>query len=76
MVKRTYTNNEYHRNGLLSYTETIAELEKGHSFDNTRIAQNGTEWMRIGLNAKYREDGTQQWRIDHYTPTMGQQQLF
>lgn len=65
MVIEKQTFNTYHENGQLAYTETIGTLYKHteHLYSNSRIAKDGTQWIRIGLNAKYDRYGRCIWSL-------------
>lgn len=67
MIIEQKTEKVYHKNGKLSYTETIAILSKSHAhlYENRRIADDGTEWIRVGLCGKWNEDGKQMWVINY-----------
>ena len=62
-------NNEYHSNGNLAYTETIktiseSEYETG-KYPNCRVSSDGKKWIRVGLNAKYHDNGIMAWWLKY-----------
>ena len=63
------TNNEYHNNGSLAYTENIVTISESDyntgKYPNCRISPDGTYWIRTGLNAKYYDNGVMAWGL-HY----------
>lgn len=64
---KTKINEEFHVNGKLAYTETIAILipAYSHLFENKRIHPDGYEWIRIGKCAKYFDNGQLSWQINY-----------
>lgn len=67
MILSTKTNNEYHANGQLAYTENISILSEASagSYSNRRISTDGTQWIRTGVNAKYFDNGQLAWRLQY-----------
>lgn len=62
------TLNEYHNNGQLAYTVTVATLQPmfAHLFnDGRRIHPEGHSWIRIGKCAKYFDNGQLAWIINY-----------
>lgn len=62
------TNNEYHSNGQLAYTETVAVLKpeiKHLYLDASRVHPEGYSWIRVGLNAKYHDNGLLAWELNY-----------
>lgn len=61
------TNNEYHNNGSLAYTENIVTISESDyntgKYPNCRISPDGTYWIRTGLNAKYHDNGVMAWGL-------------
>lgn len=66
MILETKTNNEYHANGKLAYTENIGILSEASAglYPNRR-SKDGVAWIRTGLNAKYFDNGQVAWSL-HY----------
>jgi hypothetical protein len=62
MILKTQTNEEFHPNGQLSYTENVATIEptSEHLYQNTRHL-NGVVWIRVGYCAKFHDNGLMQW---------------
>lgn len=60
---------EYHKNGELSYVETIRYISKEEyesgKYPNCREDENGNLWFRIGLNAKYFDNGIRNWAMEY-----------
>lgn len=58
---------EFHENGRLSYIQTIALLSKSHShlYENRRISDDGTEWIRVGTCGKWNDKGHQMWVLNY-----------
>lgn len=65
MIIDIITNQDFHKNGTLAYIETFAVIDpKFHEmYFNTREDKNGRISIRIGLNAKFRDDGQIVWKI-------------
>ena len=60
------TNKEYHKNGQLSYIETIQTIENDpKQYPNSRINDKGFYWIRTGLNAKYHDNGVLAWSLTY-----------
>jgi len=64
------TNQEFHPNGQLKFTETWAEYDEktmGRFPDSAVIKHNsdGVERLRVGTNGKYAEDGTIIWEFQY-----------
>ena len=61
--------NEYHSNGDLAYRETIKLISESEyrtgNYPNCRVAPCGTKWVRVGLNAKYHDNGVMAWGIQY-----------
>lgn len=67
MILREQEIIERYPNGQISYIETravIAPLWIG-KYPNHRRADDGTIWIRIGVNKKYNPDGTLRWEIKY-----------
>lgn len=66
-ILETKTNQEFHENGQLAYTETIAYLnpEIPHLYYNTLVDDSGKEWMRVGRQAKYYDNGQLAWELNY-----------
>jgi len=60
------TQKEYHKNGQLAYIVTIKIITKVESLtmSNHRIHNDGTLWIRVGLNAKYYDNGQVNWKLE------------
>ena len=56
---------EYHKNGNISYEETILIIPKEveYLFPNRVTHKLGFSWIRIGINSKYHENGVLAWSI-------------
>lgn len=67
MILETKTYKEYHQNGELSYTETIAILAPlfAHLYDRRCVHPDGYEWIRVGINGKWDSNGKQQWVLNY-----------
>jgi hypothetical protein len=67
MILETKVNNEFHSNGQLAYTETIAILapETSNLYPNRRIHPSGYEWIRIGEHKKYFDNGQLAWQLNY-----------
>ena len=67
MIIETKLNEEFHPNGKLAYTETIAILAPGteHLYDNRRIHPDGYQWIRLGRHAKYFDNGQLNWELNY-----------
>lgn len=63
----TKINNEFHKNGQLAYTETIAVLAASSAglYQNRRKHPNGFDWIRIGRTAKYFDNGQLAWELNY-----------
>lgn len=63
------TNEEFHANGKLAYTETRAYLlpATAHLFDNKNklVNDKGEQSVRIGRNAKYYDNGQLAWELNY-----------
>lgn len=61
------SNNEYCVNGSLRYEETILILPKetSHLHSNRRTHPDGYEWVRVGRNAKYYDNGQVHWVLNY-----------
>lgn len=58
---------EKYSNGNISYVETrgiIAPIWIA-KYPNRRITNDGTIWIRIGVNKKYNNDGKLRWEIKY-----------
>ncbi len=62
-----HTHNEFHKNGNLAYTETIAILapSSAHLYEHRRVHPDGHEWIRTGRNAKYFDNGQLAWELNY-----------
>lgn len=56
---------EKYPNGKIKYIETIAVIARMWlpQYPNHRIAPDGTLWIRIGVNKKFKPDGHLEWEI-------------
>ena len=64
---KTKINKEFHKNGKLAYIETIQILskEEEHLFNNATRHPDGFEWIRIGKQAKYYDNGQLAWILNY-----------
>jgi hypothetical protein len=58
---------EKYPNGKISYIETRAIIAPMFLaiFPNHRIAEDGTFWIRTGVNRKFNSDGKLRWEIKY-----------
>jgi len=65
LSKREIT--EKHPNGNYKYIETIAVISSMWiaKYPNHRIAPDGTLWIRVGVNKKFRPNGELEWEIKY-----------
>ena len=58
---------EKYPNGNFKYIETRAVISKVWlpKYPNHRVAPDGTLWIRIGVNKKFKPDGKLQWEIKY-----------
>lgn len=58
---------EKYPNGKIRYIETrgiVAPMWRSQ-YPNQRVATDGTIWVRIGVNKKFRPDGKLEWEIKY-----------
>lgn len=67
MILEQNTIEEYHKNGQLAYTETIAKVSVDSMvmFPNRRIHPDGYYWIRVGKCAKYYDNGQLAWEMNY-----------
>lgn len=58
---------ETHPDGSVSYMETKAVIAPmwQQLYPNRRTADDGTMWIRTGVNRKYKPDGSIEWEINY-----------
>ena len=66
-ILETKLNEEFHPNGQLAYTENVATLVKGTEgfHPNSRIREDGVQWIRTGRHAKYFDNGQLAWELNY-----------
>lgn len=67
MIIETKIIKEYHANGKLAYTFTMAIIAPGMEalYENRRIRQDGYTWIRIGAHQKFFDNGVMAWQLDY-----------
>jgi len=67
MFVTTKENKEFHKNGTLAYIETIAILNPlfVQTYERRIVKQDGSEFIRIGLHAKYFDNGQLAWKLEY-----------
>ena len=67
MILKTIETKDKYPNGNFKYIETRAIISPMWIalYPNHRISDDGTLWIRIGVNKKFRPDGELQWELKY-----------